>query len=39
LLNAYFEQLVAAAPATMRFEKYGLSNEARPLQIAIFASA
>ncbi len=39
LLNAYFEQLVAAAPATMRLEKYGLSNESRPLQIAIFSSA
>ncbi len=39
LLNAYFEQLVAAAPATMRLEKYGLSNEGRPLQIAIFSSA
>lgn len=39
LLNAYYEQLAAAAPATMRLEKYGLTNEARPLQIAIFASA
>jgi len=39
LLNAYFEQLAAASPATMRLEKYGLSNETRPLQIAIFASA
>lgn len=38
LLNAYFEQLVAASPATMRLEKYGQTNEARPLQIAIFAS-
>jgi hypothetical protein len=39
LLNAYFEQLAAASPQTMRLEKYGLTNEARPLQIAIFASA
>ncbi|MFN0036684.1 MAG: M14 family metallopeptidase [Saprospiraceae bacterium] len=38
LLNAYYEQLAAAAPTTMRLEKYGLSNEARPLQIAIFSS-
>ena len=39
LLNAYFEQLAAASPATMRLEKYGLTNETRPLQIAIFSSA
>ncbi len=39
LLNAYFEQLAAAAPATMRLEKYGVTNESRPLQIAIFSSA
>lgn len=38
LLNAYFEQLAAASPQTMRLEKYGLTNEGRPLQIAIFAS-
>ena len=38
LLNAYFEQLAAAAPSTMRLEKYGLTNEIRPLQIAIFSS-
>ena len=39
LINAYFEQLAAAAPVTMRLEKYGLTNEKRPLQIAIFSSA
>jgi len=39
LLNAYFEQIAAALPATMRLEKYGLTNESRPLQIAIFSSA
>jgi hypothetical protein len=38
LLNAYFEQLAAALPATMRLEKYGLTNETRPLQIAIFSA-
>lgn len=37
-LNAYFEYLAANAPTTMRLEKYGKTNEARPLQIAIFAS-
>jgi hypothetical protein len=39
LLNAYFEQLASALPGTMRLEKYGLTNETRPLQIAIFSSA
>ncbi len=38
LLSAYFEQLAAASTATMRLEKYGLSNEGRPLQIAIFSA-
>ncbi|MFN0213862.1 MAG: zinc carboxypeptidase, partial [Saprospiraceae bacterium] len=38
LLNGYFEQLAAALPTTMRLEKYGQTNEARPLQIAIFSS-
>lgn len=38
LLNAYFEQLATASPSTMRLEKYGLTNEARPLQIAVFSS-
>lgn len=38
LLNAYFEQLAANASATMRLEKYGLTNESRPLQIAIFSA-
>ncbi|MBL7807554.1 MAG: zinc carboxypeptidase, partial [Saprospiraceae bacterium] len=39
LLNAYFEQLAQSVTATMRLEKYGKTNEGRPLQIAIFASA
>lgn len=38
MLNAYFEYLAANAPNTMRLEKYGKTNEDRPLQIAIFAS-
>jgi Zinc carboxypeptidase len=38
LLNNYFEHVAANAPATMRLEKYGLTNEDRPLQIAIFSS-
>ncbi len=38
LLNAYFEQLADGSPTTMRLEKYGLTNEGRPLQIAIFSS-
>jgi len=38
LLNDYFEYLAANAPTTMRLEKYGLTNEARPLQVAIFSS-
>ena len=37
-LNSYFEYLAANAPTTMRLEKYGLTNEDRPLQIAIFSS-
>ena len=37
-LNAYFEYLAANAPSTMRLEKYGVTNEARPLQIAIFSA-
>lgn len=37
-LNAYFEQLQAASASTMRLEKYGLTNEDRPLQIAIFSA-
>ncbi|MDO8365906.1 MAG: M14 family metallopeptidase [Saprospiraceae bacterium] len=39
LLSAYFEQLAAARTSTMRLEKYGLTNELRPLEIAIFSSA
>ena len=38
LLTSYFEYLAAAAPATMKLERYGLTNEARPLQVAIFSS-
>jgi len=38
LLNAYFEYLAANAGTTMRLEKYGQTNESRPLQIAIFSS-
>lgn len=38
LLNDYFEYVAANAASTMRLEKYGLTNEERPLQIAIFAS-
>lgn len=38
LLNAYFEQLASASPATMKLEKYGLTSEARPLQFAVFSS-
>jgi hypothetical protein len=37
-LNAYFEYIATQAPSTMRLEKYGLTNEDRPLQIAIFSS-
>jgi hypothetical protein len=39
LLTDYFEYLASAAPATMKLERYGATNEARPLQIAIFSSA
>lgn len=38
LLTSYFEYLAANAPRTMRLEQYGRTNEARPLQVAIFAS-
>lgn len=34
----YFQYLAANAPANMRLQQYGRSNEARPLQIAIFSS-
>jgi hypothetical protein len=37
-LNAYFEYVAAQFSSTMRLEKYGLTNEDRPLQIAIFSS-
>ncbi|MBL7825491.1 MAG: zinc carboxypeptidase, partial [Saprospiraceae bacterium] len=38
-LNAYFEYLAGVSPVTMKLEKYGKTNEDRPLQIAIFSSA
>ncbi len=37
-LTAYFEYLAANATTTMRLEKYGVTNEGRPLQIAIFSA-
>ena len=37
-LNAYFEQLQATSASTMRLEKYGLTYEDRPLQIALFSA-
>jgi Zinc carboxypeptidase len=38
LLTDYFEYLAANATSTMRLERYGYTNEARPLQIAVFSS-
>lgn len=38
LLSDYFEQLAAAAPSTMHLERYGQTNEQRPLQVAIFSA-
>lgn len=38
MLNGYFEYLANATPATMKLVKYGLTNEDRPLQIAIISS-
>jgi hypothetical protein len=38
LLTDYFEYLAANAPATMKLERYGLTNEARPLQVAYFSA-
>lgn len=38
LLTDYFEQLAQASTPTMRLEKYGKTNEGRPLQLAIFSS-
>ncbi len=37
-LTAYLENLAAASPKTMRLERYGMTNEDRPLQLAIFSS-
>ena len=39
LLTAYFEQLARASSGTMRLERYGVTNEGRPLQLAIFSAA
>jgi hypothetical protein len=38
LLTDYFEYLAANAPNTMRLERYGATNEDRPLQVAYFSS-
>ncbi len=37
-LISYFEYLAANATGTMRLEKYGRTNEGRPLQVAYFSS-
>ncbi len=38
LLTDYFAYLANSAPATMKLERYGSTNEARPLQVAYFSS-
>jgi Zinc carboxypeptidase len=38
LLTDYFEYVAANAPATVKLERYGNTNEARPLQVAMFSS-
>lgn len=38
LLTGYFEYLAGNAQRTMKLERYGRTNEGRPLQIAIFSS-
>lgn len=38
LLTDYFEYLAANAPATMKLERYGRTNEMRPLQVAYFSA-
>ncbi|MBL7796626.1 MAG: zinc carboxypeptidase [Saprospiraceae bacterium] len=38
LLTDYFEYLAANALTTMKMERYGATNEARPLQVAYFSS-
>ena len=38
LLTDYFEYLAANAPKNMRLERYGVTNEGRPLQVAFFSS-
>lgn len=38
-LVAYFEAVAKAAPQTMKLEKYGETNEGRPLELAYISSA
>lgn len=38
MLTSYFEYLAANSTTTMKLERYGLTNEARPLQVAFFSS-
>jgi Zinc carboxypeptidase len=38
MLCNYYAYLAANAPSTMRLEQYGQTNEARPLQVAIFSA-
>ena len=38
LLTDYFEYLAANAPATIKLERYGLTNEVRPLQVAYISA-
>jgi len=38
LLTDYFEYLAANEPATMKLERYGRTNEMRPLQVAYFSA-
>ncbi len=37
-LAGYFDYLAAAAPQTMRVERYGTTNEDRPLMVAYFSA-
>lgn len=39
LLTDYFEYLAEQSPSTMQLSRYGRTNEARPLQLAIFSSS
>lgn len=38
MLTSYFEYLAANAKGTMKLERYGYTNEARPLQAAFFST-